>query len=611
MTNRSNMSKVIGFIILTISSWLILSCHLSTDKKTFKNSAQDSISREQNMKWFKDAKFGMFIHWGPYSRLGGEWKGTRQKEKQAEWIMNYLKIPVNEYREAASQFNPTKFDAEGWVKLAKATGMKYLVIAAKHHDGFAMYHSKVTDYNIHDWTPFKRDPLKELADACAKEGIKFCVYYSHREDWDHPGGYGNNWDYDNEWGRDLFQPEKFTQYLKEKAKPQLRELLSNYGPVGLVWFDRGIYTKEQGMEFVQTVRELQPACLVNSRVGHSLKLETIGDYQSANDNLMPPGGLEEFWETPQTLNETWGFNKFDTLWKSPEAVTQRLVEIVSRGGNYLLNIGPTGEGEIPKATVEIFKKVGPWVQRNAESIYGTSANQIPPFSWGYSTIKGGNLYLFVRDWPKDGVLNVPGFKNKAKSAYFLLDKSVKLPIKQAENITHITLPKTPPDHPITVVVLEIEGTLQVDPPVKVQDRDGKIELNYLTAINHGKTKTRYTYKLGFHISRWTGPNDIINWIVKVNNPGIFKVNISYAADKAAEDQPYLISDGTVSLQSQVLSAGDAEYHELPVGYFKFPKPGKYTITMRPITSGTSNLMYLKSVTLSPVKSVKPGGWGIN
>ena len=351
--------SITKFIVISICSWLFLSCHLTADKKTSKSNPRDSSSRAENMNWFREAKFGMFIHWGPYSRLGGEWKGRRQKEKQTEWIMNYLKIPAKEYREAAHQFNPVQFNALEWVRLAKATGMKYIVITAKHHDGFAMYHSKVTDYNIFDWTPFKRDPLKELADACAAEGIKFCVYYSHREDWDHPGGYGNNWDYDNEWGRDLFQPVKFTEYLEEKAKPQLRELLTNYGPIGLVWFDRGIYTKKQGLEFVQIVREFQPSALVNSRVGHSLVLETIGDYQSANDNLMPPGGLEEFWETPQTLNETWGYSKFDTLWKSPEAVTQRLVEIVSRGGNYLLNIGPTGEGEIPKATMEIFKKVGP------------------------------------------------------------------------------------------------------------------------------------------------------------------------------------------------------------------------------------------------------------
>jgi alpha-L-fucosidase len=214
-----------------------------------------------------------------------------------------------------------------------------VVITAKHHDGFAMYHSSVSAYNIVDATPFRRDPMTELANACREKGIRFCFYYSHREDWDHPDAYGNDWDYD-ESEKDL------ERYLEEKSKPQLRELLTGYGPLGLIWFDRGIYTQEQAREFAAIVRELQPQCLVNGRVG-GYEQELVGDYQDLNDNGMPIGGIEEYWETPQTLNETWGYSRFDTQWKSHREVIRRLVEIASRGGNYLLNVGPTAEGVIP------------------------------------------------------------------------------------------------------------------------------------------------------------------------------------------------------------------------------------------------------------------------
>lgn len=623
MKKKLHNFKVLPFGIVVISFLmsLILSCQSSADKQT-KKITGNADSGKPDLEWFREAKFGMFIHWGPYAQLAGEWNGRRQTQQQSEWIMKYLKIPVKDYRELAHKFNPVKFDAKAWVKMAKATGMKYIVITAKHHDGFAMYHSKVSDYNIFDWTPFKRDPVKELSEACAEEGIKFCIYYSHREDWDHPGGYGNDWDYDNDWGEVMYGHKDFIKYLEEKAKPQLRELLTNYGPIGLVWFDRGMYTREQGLEFVKMVHDLQPSCLVNSRVGNIYNsFESIGDYQCANDKGMPMrndpvktfrvGGLGAYWEAPQTLNESWGFNKFDTGWKSPEAVIKSLAEIASRGGNFLLNIGPDGEGNIPPATVDIFSKVGPWVQRNGESIYGSSPNLFPDLTWGFTTTKGSNIYLFVRDWPKDGKLSLPGLKNVVKSAYFLTDKSSKIPFKQDNNTTNLSLPTIPTDHPLTVLVLEIEGTPKVDPPVLVQDTTGVFKLNYLTAITHGKTETRFNVNLLFHITGWSDPEDATDWIIQVNKPGMFRVNISYGAEKLVEGKPYEITNGSSSLKSTVLPAGDYKFHDFPLGYFNFPKSGKYTLTIRPLSSDSLNLMFLNTITLSPVNSVKKGGWGVN
>lgn len=567
---------------------------------------------EDRIQWWKDAKFGMFIHWGPYSQLAGEWNGQQLKDGEiAEWIMKFLKIPVNEYRELAHGMNPTYFDAKSWVRLAKATGMKYIVITAKHHDGFAMYKSDVSSYNIVEWTPFKRDPLKELAQACAEEGIKFCVYYSHREDWDHPGGYGNSWSYDNDWGSNLYDHEKFGKYLEEKAKPQLRELLTNYGPIGLVWFDRGMFTPEQGKEFVDLVHSLQPATLINGRVGN-YEQEFLGDYQDMNDNGMPPGGLEENWETPQTLNHTWGYSKFDTLWKSPETVIQRLVEIVSRGGNYLLNIGPKGNGEIPDATLKIFAKVGPWVERNSESIYGTTANPFGELPWGYCTVKGTKLYLFVRDWPKDNILNLPDMKNRITSASLLIDKSVKLTVVQNDNKTSIKLPSNPPDNPISVLVLEIEGTPKVNPQMAMQDDSGKIVLNYLTADTRGNAMTRFNRKGGFHISKWKGPEDVVEWMIKVDKPGKFQMFIDYAANKEWEGKKYEITIGKSQIENKVICTGDwYDYFKFPVSYVELPEAGEYTLTIRPKETSDTYLMYLSSITLKPVEGIKQGGWGSN
>ena len=297
--------------IVVTSIFLLILTACKQEKET--KSAQSENLSEEDMRWWIDAKFGMFIHWGPYAVLGGEWNGQQLPVgTTAECIMQKLEIPVEDYRKIAATFNPVHFNAEEWADLAARAGIKYLVITAKHHDGFAMYHSQVSNYNIVDYTPFGRDPLDELALACKKRDIRFCFYYSHREDWEHPYAYGNYWDFETSQQDGFnYDPKKpFTTYLDEKAKPQLKELLTNYGPIGLVWFDRGMFTHEQGMEFVSLVREIQPKCIINGRVGN-YNLDLIGDYQNMNDNGMPPGGVEEHWETPQTLNETWGYSKFE------------------------------------------------------------------------------------------------------------------------------------------------------------------------------------------------------------------------------------------------------------------------------------------------------------
>ena len=612
-TTNSTLKHKIAFIVvfsLIISSIIIGGCNSSKTEEN-KTTSDKTSSQDDRLDWFKNAKFGMFIHWGPYSQLAGEWNGRKVPPgDNAEWIMKDLQIPVNEYRELARKFNPVKFDAKEWVKVAKAAGMKYIVITSKHHDGFAMYKSGVSEYNIVDWTPFKRDPLKELSEACAAEGIKFCVYYSHREDWDHPGGYGNNWEYDNDWGDNLYSKEKFEKYLEEKAKPQLRELLNNYGPIGLVWFDRGLYTPEQGNDFVNLIHDIQPATLINGRVGH-YNQEFLADYQSMSDNGMPPGGLEEYWESPQTLNGTWGYSKHDLLWKSPETIIIKLVEIASRGGNYLLNIGPDGNGEIPDTTLQIFKKVGSWVERNAESIYGTTANPFGELPWGYCTIKDNKIYVFVREWPLEKTISLSGLKNKVTSAYLLVNKTTILDVEQTANLTRIKLPEQAPDSPVSVLVLETDDIPKVDPPKVVQDSVGKMVFNYLTANTTGKTLTRFNRKGGFHISKWTTPEDAVEWTVNITKPGKFRMDIKYAANKEWEGKTYEINFAGSHIEKSVLHTGSwYDYSVFPLGYIEINSGGEYKLMMRPKENSSPDLMYLNSITLTPVTEIKTEGWGV-
>jgi len=253
------------------------------------------------MAWFREAKFGLFIHWGLYALPAGEWQG-KPVPGLGEWIMNRAQIPAAEYEPLAKQFNPAQFNAEAWVQMAQAAGMKYIVITAKHHDGFAMYHSLVTPYNIYDATPFHRDPIRELAEACARHGMKFGFYYSQSQDWHEPGGIGNTWDFGPDDAKD--RSGAYDKYLRSKAEPQVKELLSNYGPVALMWFDTPrIMTQERGQRFVDLVHSLQPACLIDGRLG------TAGDYTSTGDNAIPSAARQGDWETPATMNHTWGFKR--------------------------------------------------------------------------------------------------------------------------------------------------------------------------------------------------------------------------------------------------------------------------------------------------------------
>lgn len=551
-------------------------------------------SAPDRMAWFRNDKLGMFIHFGPYSALAGEWKGNKTPVgDEAEWIMQRFNIPVAEYREMAHRFNPAHFDAEQCVALAKAAGMRYLVVTAKHHDGFAMYHSRVSQYNLVEWTPLKRDIVKEIADACRKAGIRFCVYYSHREDWDDPGGYGNHWDYKP-------ADKNFQKYLDEKSKPQLRELLTNYGPLGLVWFDRGMDTVAHAQEFVDLVHQIQPQCLINGRVGNYGR-ELMGDYQDMNDNGMPTGGLDEYWETPQTLNTTWGYSKFDQQWKSAGNVIQRLIEIVSKGGNYLLNIGPMGDGSIPAPTVATLQKVGAWMNRNSASIYGTTACPLPDSPWGRCTVKGATVYLHVFSWPSDNTLRVPSLRNQARSAALLTDSSHKLKTSKENGVIAIALPARAPDDADSVVVLELDGPPHVEPELVTQGSDSPFHLDYLKATNAGKALKRFNRDGRFHISKWFTPADTATWHLLVSQPGEYRVSIRYSAPAAWAEGQFAVEIGSRSLKGAVHATGEGyQYRSFDLGTVPL-KAGKLEVKIHPATDLAHDLMYFESLQLDFVR----------
>ncbi len=432
--------------------------------------APKPMSQDEKMKWFREAKFGLFIHWGLYAVPAGTWKG-QQIQGIGEWIMNKAKIPVKEYEPLAGQFNPTKFNAEEWVQMAEDAGMKYIVITSKHHDGFAMFGSQASKYNIVDATPFRRDPLKELAAACARHNMKLGFYYSQSQDWHEPGGAGNTWDFGSNDEKD--KSGAFDKYLQEKAEPQVKELLTGYGPLALIWFDTArLMNAQRGRRFIDMVHALQPACLINGRLFEVQLVrgqpDAKGDYRTMGDNAIPRQVVREDWEVPATLNDTWGYKSYDNNWKTPELLTFKLVDIVSKGGNYLLNVGPTAEGLIPQPSQDNLRAVGRWLKINGESIYGAAPTPFgaelgttDPNGSGFvaktawrCTTKPGRLFIHLFQWPA-GSFELPVIKEKVTKAYLLADSSRKaLTVTQKGETWSIALPQTAPDKVDSVLVVE-------------------------------------------------------------------------------------------------------------------------------------------------------------
>ena len=432
---------------------------------------------DPRVAWFREAKFGMFIHWGLYSIPGGVWKGQPVKGL-GEWIMRKASIPLPEYAKLADQFNPANFDADAWAQLAQDAGMKYIVITSKHHDGFAMFHSKVSDYNVYDATPWKRDPMKELQAACAKRGIRLCFYYSHAADWHEPNAGGaNTLDFLEDKTKD------FDQYFNGKAIPQVKELLSNYGPIGLIWFDwpGPFLNPERSQRMADAVHSIQPNTLINSRVGPKKPEEfkdlkkVAWDIRSLGDNHVPPEATPGIWETAATINDSWGYRERDRdKARTPEEIYFQLVDVVSKGGNLLLNVGPDSAGVIPPVSQACLRRVGDCLKINGEAIYGAGPTPFGPEFGAYvpggipdkegkkpfaitkdwrCTTKPGKLFIHLFKWP-EGSFALDGVKEKITRAYLLSDKNSLLKVVQEGGNLKVTLPVQSPVSLAPVLVLE-------------------------------------------------------------------------------------------------------------------------------------------------------------
>lgn len=481
-----------------------------------------------NKEWFREARFGMMVHWGLYSMLGGEYKDSRmgwgERSNQTdlgEWIQTYFRIPNAEYEQLAKAFDPVGFDAEEWVKLAKDAGMNYIVVTSKHHEGFAMFKSEADPYNIADATPFGRDPIDELAKACRKYGLKLGLYYSQELDWHEPDGGGYNRGYKNEYSSwtnnwDFPDNEKkdFARCFEKKIKPQVKEILTKYGDLCLIWFDTpGVITPEQSQELYDLVKKYQPDCLVNSRIGNGK-----GDYESMGDNQIPGAKKNAgmLFETAATLNDTWGYKSFDQNWKSSREVISLLTRLASRNVNYLLNVGPDHIGRIPVPAQHIFRETGKWLRVNGEAVYGCGPSpynvELPT---GPVTQKGDSIYCVLND-PKTEV-RIPGVLSEVQSAELL--GFGKLDFTQKDGTVTVTLPElTEPLYP--VVKLTSAGGVCVDTGV-FEMPDQTLSLSPINAQIQGDI----CISRACDMQDWKDEGSLL-WKMRVQNAGTYRVSMT-------------------------------------------------------------------------------------
>lgn len=458
----------LGLGVLVVLLGLMVAASSARAQCSSCSDGQCSTERDARMQWWREARFGMFIHWGLYAIPAGTWQG-KAVPGIGEWIMDRANVPVAEYEKLAGQFNPVKFDAAEWVGIAKAAGMKYIVITSKHHDGFCLFGSKATKYNVVDSTPYKKDLLKPLSDECRKQGIKFCTYYSIM-DWHHPAQDRGS---DKHYNPTKIKPGRKAEYVAF-MKQQLKELLDGCNPE-VLWFDGewpDWWTEPDAKDLYVYLRDLKPSLIINNRIGKGRKgMEGLskddqqysGDFGTPEQQIPATGLAGVDWESCMTMNDTWGFKSDDHKWKSAETLVRNIIDTASKGGNYLLNVGPTAEGQIPAPSVERLRAIGKWMAANGESIYGTQASPFKATPWGRCTRKAmpdgkTRLFLHVFQWPTDGKLTVPGLANKPVGA-FLLDGGRELEAQSRDGGASIILPKAMPDKIATVVVLDVEGKI--------------------------------------------------------------------------------------------------------------------------------------------------------
>ena len=566
----------------------------------------DPAARAEKLKEWRRRAFGMFIHWGVYSRLGGEWRG-HVVEGYAEHIFRKERIPLEVYRkEVAAKFNPTEFDADEWVRIAKEAGMRYMVITAKHHDGFAMWPSKVNDYNIRDATPFERDPMRELRDACKRAGLMFGFYYSHAQDWSHPYGQRNQWDFGHPQpnARRWWEKPEWADYVKlswryvnEKSIPQMEELIEWYQP-DIMWFDTHNWLPpEITRVIVQRARQLKPDMIINSR-----GTPDIFDYKSTNDRPEYFHRTEGYWEAIPTTNNSYGYHAHDKTHKPPAFFIRLLARAAGRGGNLLMNVGPMGNGKIDPTDVEILAAIGRWLKVNGDSIYGAERTPLALQAWGDSSVRGNVLYLHVFDWPRNGKLVAGGVTSEPVRAWLLADPERKpLAVRRLDDRDiEIDIPAAAPDPVDSVIAVEMDG------PV-TGTRDAILLSTHVRAnVLHVFEGELHGPQIAFgggnvrsnFISRWRDPSAYVSWPVRLREPGLFEVAVRYTADEKMLGNRFAVEIGRERVEGEITKTG--RHVVATLGRVKL-SPGTCTLAVKPVKIASGDLVRLTDVRLVPVR----------
>jgi alpha-L-fucosidase len=557
--------------------------------------------RDARMNWWRDARFGMFIHWGVYSVPAGEYKGQRF-DHIGEWIMLDGHIPVAEYREYAREFNPVKYDPELWAELAADAGMKYIVITSKHHDGFALFPSEVTDWDIADASPYGKDLIGPLREAARKRGLRFGLYYSQAQDWTHPGGAKATRPQHSPAGWDPAQAGDFDDYLEKIAIPQTREILSRYD-LDILWWDTPVEMNPERAKRFLPLLEPYPKLIVNNRLVRPGPPK--GDFDTPEQRI-PGTGIEGDWETCMTMNRTWGYKFYDHDWKSAEMLLTNLIDIASKGGNYLLNIGPKPDGTIPQESIDRLRTIGKWMKVNGAAIYGTTASPTSRPEWGRITKKvggeGTTLYLHVFAWPGDGTLPVK-VANEVVECRLLSDPSRKFEVDRSENSgLTVRLTGDAPDPIASVVVLKLRGEPNVLVRATPQGEDGRVVLKAVDVDIHSRMNTTPRVESqdeNAHLGYWTDPTAWVQFKFQLDKPGTFDVIAETAA--ANSSSRLQIEIGEEQLELRVPNTGDlASYKETSAGRVTLSKSGVYEVDVRPLEQGWKEVN-LRSIKLVPVK----------
>jgi len=577
----------------------------------FINSFGQSPSRTS---WFEEARFGMFIHWGLYSAAEGIWKGEnlRYLNNYAEWIRYRNRISKEEYGQLAKRFDWENINPEEWVVQAKKAGMKYIIMTSKHHDGVAIWDTKIGDYSLSKLSGSNRDVIKELAEACRKHDMKLGFYYSHWIDWEHPYA----WDHNIELTKNV-SPDQFNTYWQEKAIPQLRELLTNYGDIAIMWFDmwipyeQTIFKKEQLEQAVSLIRELQPNCLINSRLGLPTDAEFV-DFQTLGDNVFASEYIAHPWETPGTIAHSWGYSSYEKEWKSTSQIFESLISNVSLNGGLTLNIGPRANGQIPHESSTRLNDIGEWLSKNGEGLYGAKGTPLRAknFDWGYLTLKKSqnksSLYAHIFNWPLDKKLRISGVKSNPKSIYLVEGSdSKKLNFVQNGAIIHVDLPQDPTDNFVSVLKLEFDKSVDFDTEIVAESTYGGFALHSKNITNTKEHQLiEYDGKRPNHTL--SKGQDLI-WYVDISESGNYTLDVS-AHNPTMNNVHITILVGEQKIEGILKPNGlmvvepnennyTQEFTDLHIGKIEIEKTSKMKIIFK---SSTDNTVWLNRIWIKKI-----------